>query len=227
MTRDQLDRFTHSFVFACCIALILAGVLGLLGGCSTLGGLDKPDANGDAAAALAQAQELRHLGRASQAAAVAQKALLTVAPNNVLLQGELARDLIESGDYNRALDIVADAFDPAAPDAKLEMVGAVALDLLGRHGDAARAYAEALKIAPNDPSILKNMEIGQRMAADENALKNKKVAATPMPRKLSHRASDVPIEPKIAPKAFAAPDAPAPNFRDRFVPGWQPGEHLL
>jgi len=96
----------------------------LLAGCASLD-IGKPGETD----ALARAQELRRAGNSDQAAAVAQRALLTVAPGDVKLQGELARDLVETNP-SRALDILADCMDPAEPDPKLYIVAGAALTVL-------------------------------------------------------------------------------------------------
>jgi Flp pilus assembly protein TadD len=192
------------------VAALLAFVV--LTGCATGGPI--LDANGNAAT-LKQAQELRRADRSDQAAAIIERALLTTAPGNVALQGELARDVV-FGDPARALDLIGQAFDPATPDAKLMMVGGVANDLLGRHAEAQKLYADALKIAPNDPAILANVEASRRMIAAE-APQNKKVAATSTPKRPAKRASDVPTALKIAPEVVSTPEvAPAPKFADRW-----------
>lgn len=188
---------------------VAAGLLALiLAGCATSG--PATDANGNPAATLKQAQELRRADRAEQAAAIVQRALLTTSPGNVALQGELARDLVFS-DPARALDVVAQAFDPTAPDPKLLMIGGIANDLLGRHADAQKLYADALKITPNDPAILANVEASRRMIAAESAFAaaaapKRVIAAKPKPAK------------QVSPIAVAAPDeAPkAATFRERW-----------
>jgi Flp pilus assembly protein TadD len=190
------------------VAALLALVV--LTGCASVGG-PVLDANGNAAT-LKQAQELRRADRAEQAAAIVQRALLTTSPGDVALQGELARDLVYS-DPRRALEILAQAFDPAAPDPKLLMVGGVASDVLGDHVAAQRFYADALKIAPNDPAILANVEASRRMIAAE-APQNKKVAATSMPKRPAKRAS---VVPTASPSVISAPEVtPSPTFADRW-----------
>jgi Flp pilus assembly protein TadD len=172
-------------------ALILATLA--LAGCASV---PTVKAN-DNAAILVQARELRQQDRASQAAAVVQRALLTTNPNDLALQGELARDLVFA-DPARALDIIEQAFDAAAPDAKLLMVGGVANDLLGRHAEAQQLYADALKIAPNDPAILANVEASRRMVADARTPK----IVPPVAAKLA----PVPVivtAPTVAPITFA------------------------
>jgi Flp pilus assembly protein TadD len=192
------------------VAALLAFVV--LTGCATGGPV--LDANGNAAT-LKQAQELRRADRSDQAAAIIERALLTTAPGNVALQGELARDVV-FGDPARALDLIGQAFDPAAPDAKLMMVGGVANDLLGHHAEAQKLYADALKIAPNNPAILANVEASRRMIAveDRGAPENKKVAATSMPKRPAKRASDVPT---ASPVVVSTPaEAAKPTFRERW-----------
>lgn len=172
------------------------------------------DANGNAAV-LKQAQELRRADRSAQAAAIVQRALLTTAPGNVALQGELARDLIFA-DPARALDLIGQAFDPAAPDAKLLMIGGVANDLLGRHAEAQALYAEGLKITPDDPAIRTNIEISRRMIADENHIvTSKRVIATPTPKPIKRVAKIAPPQPSPAPVPVIAPE-PAPSFQQRW-----------
>jgi len=196
------------------VAALLALVV--LTGCATGG--PALDANGNAAT-LAQAKELRRADRSAQAAAIVTRALLTTAPGNVQLQGELARDLVFT-DPARALDLVGEAFDMAAPDARLMMVGGIANDLLGRHAEAQKIYSDALKVTPDDPAILANVEASRRMIAAEAdiASQNKKVAATPLPKRVAKRAGGLPTASKIAPEVVSTPEVlPAPiPFRERW-----------
>ena len=186
------------------VAALLAMVLT---GCATGG--PALDANGNAAT-LKQAQELRRADRAEQAAAVVQRALLTTAPGNVAFQGELARDLIYS-DPRRALDLLAEAFDPVAPDPKLLMIGGVAQDVLGDHVAAQRMYADALKITPNDSAILHNLEISKKLAVDSMTTPLHGIAQRTFPAR-----AITPEKPKAAPVVVSAPDPPAPTFRERW-----------
>jgi tetratricopeptide (TPR) repeat protein len=194
----------------------------LLAGCASLD-IGKPGETD----ALARAQELRRAGNSDQAAAVAQRALLTVAPGDVKLQGELARDLVETNP-SRALDILADCMDPAEPDPKLYIVAGAALTVLGKFKDAEHSFAEAAKLAPDDPGLKENQAIEQRMAAaaepskvaalDANGspAKLKTGAATSHPRTAVKRASEAPIEPKITAKVLSVPEVPAVPFADRW-----------
>jgi len=111
---------------------------------------------GDVEAAMGYARALRATEQRAQAVAVLEQAALRN-PKNMPLLGAYGRALAEAGDYNQALDILGRAHTPDNPDWRILNAQGAVLDQLGRHAEAQRHYSAALKIIPNEPSILSNL----------------------------------------------------------------------
>src|SRR4029078_9649838 len=110
----------------------------------------------DADTALAYAKALRALKQNTQAVAVLEQASLA-SPMNKPLLGAYGRALADVGQYKKALDVFERAHTPEDPDWRILSAQRAAPDHLGRHGEAQRYYASALKIVPNEPSVLSNL----------------------------------------------------------------------
>lgn len=114
------------------------------------------DANpGDRTAALGYAKALQQTGRTDQAIAILQKTTIGF-PNDREVLAEYGKALAAGGDLNRALDTIQRAQTPDRPDWRLLSAEAALLDQLGRHGEARKRYAQALDLAPDQPSLLSN-----------------------------------------------------------------------
>ncbi|MCO5130429.1 MAG: tetratricopeptide repeat protein [Xanthobacteraceae bacterium] len=109
-----------------------------------------------AEAAMRYGQALRKTGQRAQAVAVLEQAAL-VHPADRRLLGLYGKALVDNGDYQKAFDILGRAHSPADPDWRILSVQGAALDQLGRHDEARRYYASALKIVPEEPSVLSNL----------------------------------------------------------------------
>jgi Flp pilus assembly protein TadD len=110
----------------------------------------------DAEAAIHYAQALRATQRREQAAAVLERASIEN-PHNKELLGAFGRALADVGRYDQALGVLSRAHTPDQPDWKILNVQGAVLDQLGRHGEARKTYSNALKIKPEDPSVLSNL----------------------------------------------------------------------
>jgi Flp pilus assembly protein TadD len=110
----------------------------------------------DADAALAYGHALRASGQRSQAVAVLEQASVVHPGNKKLLAG-YGRALADNGNFQQAFDVLSRAHSPDNPDWRILSVQGTALDQLGRHDDARRYYASALKIVPDEPSVLSNL----------------------------------------------------------------------
>ncbi|THD59028.1 MAG: tetratricopeptide repeat protein [Bradyrhizobium sp.] len=119
----------------------------------------------DADAALAYGQALRATGQRSQAAAVLEQATIAHPGNKALLAG-YGRALADNGNFQQAFDVLARAHSPENPDWRLLSVQGTALDQLGRHEEARRYYAGALKISPEQPSVLSNLGMSYVLSKD-------------------------------------------------------------
>jgi len=111
---------------------------------------------GDAEAAMAYARALRATEQRAQAVAVLQQASIRN-PNNMKLLGAYGRALADAGEYAEALDALGRAHTPDNPDWRILNAQGAVLDEMGRHEEAQRHYATALKIVPNEPSVLSNL----------------------------------------------------------------------
>jgi Flp pilus assembly protein TadD len=119
----------------------------------------------DAEAALAYGQSLRATGQRAQAVAVLEQATIAHPGNKALLAG-YGRALVDNGNFQQAFDVLTRAHSPDNPDWRILSVQGTALDQLGRHDDARRYYASALKIAPEEPSVLSNLGLSYVLSKD-------------------------------------------------------------
>jgi len=67
------------------------------------------------------------------------------------------RALADNGNFQQSFDVLSRAHSPDNPDWRILSVQGTALDQLGRHDEARRYYDSALKIAPEEPSVLSNL----------------------------------------------------------------------
>jgi Flp pilus assembly protein TadD len=123
---------------------------------------ENPD---DADAALRYAQALRATEQRAQAVAVLEQASIRN-PSNMGLLGAFGRALAEAGDYNQALDVLSRAHTPDNPDWRILNAQGAVLDQLGRHAEAQSHYSAALKIVPNEPSVLSNLGLSYSLMKD-------------------------------------------------------------
>ena len=119
----------------------------------------------DAEAALAYGQALRATGQRAQAAAMLEQATIAHLGNKALLAA-YGRALADNGNFQQAFDVLTRAHSPDNPDWRLLSVQGTALDQLGRHDEARRYYASALKIAPDEPSVLSNLGLSYVLSKD-------------------------------------------------------------
>jgi Flp pilus assembly protein TadD len=80
--------------------------------------------------------------------------------------GEYGRALADNGDYQQAFDVLGRAHSPDQPDWRILSAQGAALDQMGRHGDAQRFYLTALKIVPDEPSVLSNLGLSYALSHD-------------------------------------------------------------
>jgi Flp pilus assembly protein TadD len=119
----------------------------------------------DAEAALRYGQALRATGQRSQAAAVLEQATIAHPGNKALLAG-YGRALADNGNFKQAFEVLGRAHTPDNPDWRILSVQGTALDQLGRHDEARRYYASALKIVPDEPSVLSNLGMSYVLSKD-------------------------------------------------------------
>jgi Flp pilus assembly protein TadD len=119
----------------------------------------------DAEAALAYGQALRATGQRAQAAAVLEQATIAHPGNKALLAG-YGRALADNGNSQAAFDVLSRAHSPDNPDWRILSVQGTALDKLGKHEEARRYYASALKIVPEEPSVLSNLGLSYMLTRE-------------------------------------------------------------
>lgn len=119
----------------------------------------------DAQTALQYAQALRAIGQRPQATSVLQQASFKNADNKALL-GAYGRALAEIGNYQQALEVLSRAHTPDQPNWRILSAQGAVLDQMGRHQEAKRYYASALKIVPDESSVLSNLGLSYALAKD-------------------------------------------------------------
>jgi Flp pilus assembly protein TadD len=115
--------------------------------------------------AMAYARALRATDQRAQAVAVLEQASIRN-PHNMPLLGDYGRALAAAGNYNQALDVLGRAHTPDQPDWRILNAQGAVLDQLGRHSEAQRHYSAALKIKPDEPSILSNLGLSYALSKD-------------------------------------------------------------
>jgi Flp pilus assembly protein TadD len=137
-------------------------------------------------AALRYAQALRATGQRAQAVAVLEKASIE-SPHDKVVLGAYGRALAEAGVYDQALQVLDRAHSPDQPDWHVLSAQGAVLDQMGRHADAQRYYLTALKIAPEEPSVLSNLGLSYALS------KNLREAEATLRRASVH----TPVDPRV------------------------------
>lgn len=119
----------------------------------------------NAEAAMAYAQALRATDQRAQAVAVLEQASIRN-PHNMPLLGAYGRALADAGQYAQALDALSRAHTPDNPDWRILNAQGAVLDQMGRHGEAQGHYTAALKIVPDEPSVLSNLGLSYALMKD-------------------------------------------------------------
>lgn len=193
-----------------------AAVAAVVGGCASTGSSQWPDSTGsftsaqtprteadwrkemettgaryrsnpkDTEAAIRYAQALRAIGQRAQAAAVLESATIN-SPNDQVLLGAYGRALADNGNYPQALDVLNRAHTPDNPSWRILSVQGAVLDQMGRHADAQRHYASALRLVPDEPSVLSNLGLSYALS------KQLPLAETTLRR----AAAQANVEPKV------------------------------
>jgi Flp pilus assembly protein TadD len=125
----------------------------------------------DVDAAIAYARALRATDQRAQAVAVLEQASIRN-PRSMPLLGAYGRALAETGQYKQAIETLGRAHTPDNPDWSILNVQGAVLDQMGRHAEAQRHYASALKIVPDEPTVLSNLGLSYLLTKD---LKNAEI----------------------------------------------------
>ncbi|MEH2525165.1 MULTISPECIES: tetratricopeptide repeat protein [unclassified Bradyrhizobium] len=119
----------------------------------------------DAEAALGYGQALRATGQRAQAVAVLEQATIAH-PGNKALLAAYGRALADNGNSQAAFDVLSRAHSPANPDWRILSVQGTTLDKMAKHEEARRYYASALKIMPEEPSVLSNLGLSYMLTRE-------------------------------------------------------------
>jgi Flp pilus assembly protein TadD len=119
----------------------------------------------DPEAAIQFAQSLRGNGQRSQAVAVLEQASIHN-PKHMGVLGAYGRALADVGNFKQALEVLNHAHTPDHPDWRILSVQGAVLDQLGRHEEAQRYYGTALRIVPDEPSVLSNLGLSYALSKD-------------------------------------------------------------
>lgn len=128
----------------------------------------------DRDAAFHYARALRSLDQNAQALAVLQSAVLIHQDDRELL-GAYGRTLADNGRFQEADDVLSRAHSPERPDWRILSAQGTVADQLGDHKRAQQIYQSALKLAPNEPTIMSNY--GLSLALSRNLPEAERVLA--------------------------------------------------
>jgi Flp pilus assembly protein TadD len=192
MTSIEMRSTRSRSARLCVSAVLAAGIAVTAAGCQTtrtadttgsipIAAADRPDADwrrdiavyeqqyrtdpGNPEVALRFSQALRATGQNAQAVAVLEQATIRNPRNRVLL-GAYGRALAAVGNYAQAFDVLGRAHTPDQPDWRVLSAQGTVLDQMGRHAEAQRYYASALKIVPEEPSVLSNLGLSYALSKD-------------------------------------------------------------
>jgi Flp pilus assembly protein TadD len=145
----------------------------------------------DATAAVNYAQALRQIGQRAQAVAVLEQASIHNT-GSMELAGAYGRALADVGKHEQALQVLNRAHTPDRPDWRILNVTGVVLDQLGRHDEAQQHYAAALRLMPEEPTILSNLGLSYVLA------KNLPEAEATLKRAAAGRTNDSRVRGNLA-----------------------------
>lgn len=116
-----------------------------------------------AEAAVNYAQALRSTGQREQAVAVLEQSSI-YNQNDPAVLGAYGRALADTGSYSQAMDVLSRAHTPDQPDWRILSAQGAVLDQMGKHEDARRYYTSALKIVPDEPSVMSNLGLSYALS---------------------------------------------------------------
>lgn len=119
----------------------------------------------DVANAVAYAETLGAQNKHEQQQAILEKLVMNHGAT-ADIQAAYGKSLIANGEYARADQVLAQAFQPDQPDWKTLSARGVANDKLGNHKEAQALYEAALRVHPNEPSVLTNLGLSYAYRRD-------------------------------------------------------------
>jgi Flp pilus assembly protein TadD len=118
---------------------------------------------GEKYASMNYARALRALTRYQEAAAVMQAAAVK-APKDFEVLGEYGKALADNGDLAQARDVLSRSYPADRPSWTLLSAQGSVADRLEDHERAQAFYRAALKIAPDEPSVLSNLGLSYALS---------------------------------------------------------------
>lgn len=112
----------------------------------------------DPGVALGFARALRAEGRAAQAVEVLQRTMVQ-RPNDPTVASAYGKALADKGDFETALKVIRATNSPRTPDWRLTSAEGAILDQMGQPQAARQLYDSALRLAPEEPTILNNLAL--------------------------------------------------------------------
>lgn len=109
----------------------------------------------DPVVAMSFARALRAEGRAAQAVDVLQRTMVQRS-NDPVIASAYGKALADKGDFEAALKVIRATNSPRTPDWRLTSAEGAILDQMGQTQAARQLYENALKLAPEEPTILNN-----------------------------------------------------------------------
>ena len=117
----------------------------------------------DKTTAITYAKALQALDQNAQAVAVLQGLAITY-PEDMKVLGAYGKALADAGKIQQAADVLQKAHTPERPDWSILSTQGSLADQLGDHEGARGYYEAALKIRPNEPSVLSNLGLSYALA---------------------------------------------------------------
>jgi Flp pilus assembly protein TadD len=111
------------------------------------------------------ARVLRANGQTPQAAALLEGAS-SQNPKHTGLLSAYARALADMGNFQQALEALNRAHTLGQPNWRILSMQGAMLDQMGRHDDAQLYYGTALRIVPDEPSVLSNLGLSYALSKD-------------------------------------------------------------
>jgi Flp pilus assembly protein TadD len=123
-------------------------------------------------------------------------------PNNRALLAGYGRALADNGNFQQAFDVLSRAHSPDDPDWRILSAQGAVLDQLDRHDEARQYYVTALKIAPDEPTVLSNLGLSyvlsNNLAKAEETLRRALSRAETDPRVRANLALAVGLQGRMA-----------------------------
>jgi Flp pilus assembly protein TadD len=118
---------------------------------------------GEKYASITYAKALRALTRYKEAAAVMQAAAVK-APKDMQILGEYGKALADAGEFQQARDVLTRSYPADRPDWRLLSAQGSVADRLDDHPAAQEFYRSALKIMPDEPTVLSNLGLSYALS---------------------------------------------------------------